>query len=238
MNRCHQDEISITRRKAKQASKTSSSLGPRGKSFKNSVSSSSSDSGWVHSFCGKKLQCGHCGDVLMSVSTPMGQEVLAKRLVVDCLLEFDGKYLSVNLMILVMEYFDCIMGIDLLTKYRMIIDCYQRLVQFHLEGYENCLFFDERTLPPMPAVFAVKAQRALAKRGEGYLIYVVEISKNIIDVKNITVVDEFLDVFSDEIHGFLPERKVQAEIELVPGTTLISRVPYRLGPMKMKELKQ
>ncbi|XP_073302881.1 uncharacterized protein [Primulina huaijiensis] len=60
VNCCRQAEISISRRKAMQASKSSSSLGPRGQSFKKSVSSSSS-SGGVHSFCRKKLQCGHFG---------------------------------------------------------------------------------------------------------------------------------------------------------------------------------
>ncbi|XP_073300904.1 uncharacterized protein [Primulina huaijiensis] len=61
VNRCRQAEISIARRKAMQASKSSSSLGPRGQSFKKSASSSSSGSGGVHSFGRKKLQCGHCG---------------------------------------------------------------------------------------------------------------------------------------------------------------------------------
>ncbi|XP_075494831.1 uncharacterized protein LOC142532408 [Primulina tabacum] len=50
VNRCRQAETSIARRKAMQVSKSSSSLGPRGQSFKKSVPSSSSDSGGVHSF--------------------------------------------------------------------------------------------------------------------------------------------------------------------------------------------
>ncbi|XP_073300483.1 uncharacterized protein [Primulina huaijiensis] len=61
VNRCRQAEISIARRKAIQASKSSSSLGPRGQSFKKSAYSSSSGSGGVYSFGRKKLQCGHCG---------------------------------------------------------------------------------------------------------------------------------------------------------------------------------
>ncbi|XP_073277665.1 uncharacterized protein [Primulina huaijiensis] len=110
--------------------------------------------------------------------------------------------------------FDCIMGIDLLTKYRATVDCYQRLVQFRPEGDENWFFFGDGARPPMPVVSAVKAQRALAKGGEGYLIYDVAVSKDVIDVKNIPVVDEFPDVFPDEIPGFPPEREVEAEIEL------------------------
>ncbi|XP_073273296.1 uncharacterized protein [Primulina huaijiensis] len=168
----------------------------------------------------------------------MGQEILAKRLVIEGLLEFEGKYLSANLVILAMEDFDCIMGIDLLTKYRATVDCYQRLVQFRPERNKNWFFFNEGARPPMPVVYALKEQRDLAKGGEGYLIYAIDISKDVINMKNIPVFDEFLDVFPDEIPGFPPEREMDAEIELVPGTTPISRAPYRLAPTEMKELKQ
>ncbi|XP_073270466.1 uncharacterized protein [Primulina huaijiensis] len=61
VNRCRQAEINIARKKAMQASKSSSSLGPRGQSFKKSAFSSSSGSGGLYSFDKKKLQCGHCG---------------------------------------------------------------------------------------------------------------------------------------------------------------------------------
>ncbi|XP_073294496.1 uncharacterized protein [Primulina huaijiensis] len=60
VNRCRQAEISIARRKAMQASKSSSLLGPRGQSFKKSASSSSSGSGGVQSF-GACFNCGGFG---------------------------------------------------------------------------------------------------------------------------------------------------------------------------------
>lgn len=60
---------------------------------------------------------------LISVSTPMGQEVLAELLIADCLLGFQRKYMYANLMLLAMKDFDCIMGIDLLIKYRPTVYC-------------------------------------------------------------------------------------------------------------------
>lgn len=55
MNRCRQAEINISMRKDK---KSSNSLGPKGQSFKKSVSSSCS--GEVHNFGRNKKKCVHC----------------------------------------------------------------------------------------------------------------------------------------------------------------------------------
>ena len=54
---------------------------------------------------------------------------------------------------------------------------------------------------------------------------------------DIPVVCEFLDVFLDELLGLLPDRDVEFKIELVPGTTPISRRPYRMPPNELAELK-
>jgi hypothetical protein len=49
---------------------------------------------------------------------------------------------------------------------------------------------------------------------------------------------EFPDVFLDELPGLSPDRDVEFGIELVPGTTLISRRPYRMPPDELAELKK
>jgi hypothetical protein len=54
----------------------------------------------------------------------------------------------------------------------------------------------------------------------------------------IPVVCEFLDVFPDELPGLPPDRGVEFIIELIPGTPLISRRPYRMPPNELAELKK
>ncbi|KZV43303.1 hypothetical protein F511_09286, partial [Dorcoceras hygrometricum] len=54
----------------------------------------------------------------------------------------------------------------------------------------------------------------------------------------VPVVREFPDVFPDEIPGFPPRREIDFSIELAPGTAPISRAPYRLAPVELKELKE
>nr|GEY76621.1 hypothetical protein [Tanacetum cinerariifolium] len=51
------------------------------------------------------------------------------------------------------------------------------------------------------------------------------------------VVQSFPDVFLDELPGLPPEREVEFAIELIPGAQPISKAPYRIAPVELKELK-
>ena len=51
------------------------------------------------------------------------------------------------------------------------------------------------------------------------------------------VLQEFKDVFPDEIPGFPPKRDIDFTIELVPGVALVSKTPYRMSTPEMLELK-
>nr|GFA88493.1 putative reverse transcriptase domain-containing protein [Tanacetum cinerariifolium] len=51
------------------------------------------------------------------------------------------------------------------------------------------------------------------------------------------IVSEFPDVFPDELPGIPPVREVEFNIELIPGAEPISKAPYRMAPVELKELK-
>ena len=44
-------------------------------------------------------------------------------------------------------------------------------------------------------------------------------------------------MFPEELLGLPPERGVDLSVEILPGTTPISRAPYRMAPTELKELK-
>jgi len=58
-----------------------------------------------------------------------------------------------------------------------------------------------------------------------------------VTIADIPVVCEFPDVFSNELPGLPPDRKVEFKIELLPGMAPISRRPYRMPPNELAELK-
>ena len=66
---------------------------------------------------------------------------------------------------------------------------------------------------------------------------VLDSKRGQIELENILVVKDFSDVFPEELPGIPPVREVELSIEILPGTTPTSRVPYRMAPTELKELK-
>ena len=52
------------------------------------------------------------------------------------------------------------------------------------------------------------------------------------------VVDEFLDLFPDDLPGMPPDRDIEFIIELLPRTVPIAKRPYIMGVNKLEELKK
>ncbi|XP_074346252.1 uncharacterized protein LOC141685026 [Apium graveolens] len=77
------------------------------------------------------------------------------------------------------------------------------------------------------------------KRGcDGYLAFVKDTSKDEPRIEDYPVVMEYEDVFPDELPGFPPDKEVEFTIELVPDAKPISKVPYRMTPLELQELKE
>jgi hypothetical protein len=54
----------------------------------------------------------------------------------------------------------------------------------------------------------------------------------------VPVVNEFSDVFFEELSGMPPDRDIKYVIELKPGTAPIYKTPYRIATPELVELKE
>jgi hypothetical protein len=54
----------------------------------------------------------------------------------------------------------------------------------------------------------------------------------------VPVVNEFPDVFPEELPGMPPDRDIKFVIELKPGTTPIYKTPHRMTTPELAELKE
>ncbi|GKC11230.1 hypothetical protein Tco_1008012 [Tanacetum coccineum] len=57
-------------------------------------------------------------------------------------------------------------------------------------------------------------------------------------LEDVPVVQEFPEVFPEDLPGIPPTRQVEFRIYLVPGATPVAWAPYRLAPSEMKELAE
>ncbi|GJX97979.1 putative reverse transcriptase domain-containing protein [Tanacetum coccineum] len=57
-------------------------------------------------------------------------------------------------------------------------------------------------------------------------------------LKDVPIVQDFPEVFPEDLPGLPPTRQVEFQIDLVPGAAPVARAPYRLAPSKMKELSE
>jgi hypothetical protein len=57
-------------------------------------------------------------------------------------------------------------------------------------------------------------------------------------LEDIRVVNEFTDVFPEDLPGMPPDRDIEFSIELIPGTAPTSKRPYRMDVKDLAELKK
>nr|GFC50627.1 hypothetical protein [Tanacetum cinerariifolium] len=57
-------------------------------------------------------------------------------------------------------------------------------------------------------------------------------------VKDVPIVQDFLEVFLENLPGLRPARPVEFQIDLILGAAPVARAPYRLALSEMKELSE
>nr|GEY90965.1 putative reverse transcriptase domain, aspartic peptidase domain protein [Tanacetum cinerariifolium] len=90
---------------------------------------------------------------------------------------------------------------------------------------------------PMQINSSLQARTLLSHGCEGFLATNHDTTLEVPSIHDQPIVFEFPDVFPDELPGIPPVREVEFNIELIPGSEPISKAPYRMAPIELKELK-
>ncbi|GJR11757.1 putative reverse transcriptase domain-containing protein [Tanacetum coccineum] len=87
-----------------------------------------------------------------------------------------------------------------------------------------------------------KAQEYLSRGCDVFLAHITtKEAKDELEGKrleDVPIVRDFPEVFPEDLPGIPPARKVEFQIDLVPGAAPVARAPYRLAPSEMKELAE
>ena len=136
-----------------------------------------------------------------------------------------------------LDYYDVILGMDWLSRHRVVLDCPKARV--HIPREEGKITFQcVQAHRGISIVSMIHAEDLLERGAEGFLATISMVKNDgHHELQDIPVVEEFEDVF-EALKGPPPARGDALTIELEPGTALVSRAPYRLAPAEMAELKR
>nr|GFC78344.1 putative reverse transcriptase domain, aspartic peptidase domain protein [Tanacetum cinerariifolium] len=90
----------------------------------------------------------------------------------------------------------------------------------------------------MQIISALQVCTLLSHGCEGFLATIHDTTSEVPSIHDQPIVSEFLDVFPDELPGIPPVREVEFNIELIPGSEPISKAPYRMAPIELKDQLQ
>jgi hypothetical protein len=145
------------------------------------------------------------------VTRTPGSDLLCQLKCSQVRILLSGVVFLADLTVLPSQGIDVILGMDWLTKHKGIISCANKTVLLtdHQGKSVSC-----QARPPAndPMMFNLATE-------------------------SISVVEEFMDVFPEELPGMPPEREVEFYIDLIPGTAPIAKRPYRMAPTELAELK-
>ena len=124
-----------------------------------------------------------------------------------------------------------------MSKHWAIIDCDKKIVMLRCSDQSEVIVHGVRSDPMSNVISAMQNRRLLRKGCETFLALVLDSKRGQIELENILVVNDFPDVFPEELLGIPPIREVDLSIEILPGTAPTSKAPYRMAPTELKELK-
>ena len=176
-------------------------------------------------------------DCIIVVSLPTGDSRLAESVYMDSRVIIGGQEFLSYLILLDIHDFDVILGMDWLSRHHATIDCYRKEVRFCRLGQTEVVFYGLRKILTKSIMTSMKANKMLRKSYQGYLVYAIDLRDSGSRLEDIPVVSEFLDVFLKDLIGIPPDREIDFQIKLTSGTEPISKAPYRMAPLELKELK-
>ena len=98
-------------------------------------------------------------------------------------------------------------------------------------------FEGDRRVLPTCVISALEAKRLLHKGCETYLAHVIDTLTSKVTLKNVLVMQEFSNVFLEDLLRLPQNRDLDFGIDLFARIAPISIPQYRMAPAEQKELK-
>ncbi|XP_075108870.1 uncharacterized protein LOC142180710 [Nicotiana tabacum] len=171
------------------------------------------------------------------VSTPVGESVIARCIYRGCPVKTHHHLTAADLVELEIVDFDLIMGMDWLESCYATVGCRTKIVSFEFPGELVLEWKGDVITPRGRFISYLKARKMISKGYIYHLVRVKDVDAQIPTLQSVPIVNEFPEVFPEDLPGIPPDREINFGIDLLPGTKPISIPPYRMAPTELKELK-
>lgn len=154
----------------------------------------------------------------------------------SCVISLAGEDFVANLVVIPLEPFDVILGMNWLSQYRAIISCFWKTISLQAPSGREVIYQGSALKYSLSFLCQLFPDRWMRK--SEMLLVMVDCPEVALHVENIRVVCHYPDVFPNELPGLPTERGSVFQIKLVPGTQPIYRTPYKMAPVEQVELKK
>ncbi|GJU31808.1 putative reverse transcriptase domain-containing protein [Tanacetum coccineum] len=166
-----------------------------------------------------------------------GKVVSTNNVLIGCTLNLLNHSFPIDLMIIELGSFDIIIGMDWLSRNDAAILCGEKKVRIPLKN-KTLVIEGNRNNSRLKIVSCIKTQKYIEKGCELFLAQVTEQETKEKRLEDVPVIQDFPEVFPEDLPGLPPPRQVEFRIDLIPGAAPVARAPYRLAPSEMKELSK
>lgn len=115
---------------------------------------------------------------------------------------------------------------DWLRKYRVTIDCQNKKIYGKSPTFKKFIIHGNKKLRSASHLTLGKVRKMIQKWCTTFLAHVRDTRRKYMDSANIQIVNEYQDMFSEDLCGLPPIREVKFGFELVPKPTPISKTSY------------
>ncbi|XP_073294478.1 uncharacterized protein [Primulina huaijiensis] len=180
------------------------------------------DTGGTHSFMSEVFMLSlSCEPTIMplqfTIMLPSGDEICPTSILTACPVQMGTRLLYADFIVIPMVAFDVILGMDWLSAYRAVIDCVGKTVKFVIDDHENNAIVGLGSSISTPIISCLQAIKLLNKGCTSFLALVSDVNRDSnVPLQNIEVVQEYPDVFADDVPGLPPDREEhQLDLQLL-----------------------
>ncbi|KAK8534683.1 hypothetical protein V6N12_057327 [Hibiscus sabdariffa] len=145
----------------------------------------------------------------LTVMSPVGQSMLVDKVFRRCPLMVQDEIFPVDLMELPLEEFDLILGMEWLTEHRVNLDCESKIATLKTHEGQTVVMIGERRGYLTNVISALTADRIIKKGYQTLIATIWNTKGSLSKIEEIPVVEEFPDVFPEELPGLPPDRDVE-----------------------------